>query len=109
MINHIFKAMAKRKLNPKDFQEKIYGSTLVGARGQVVIPAEARKDLGISPGDRLVVLGKMNKALGMIKAEELTKILDRLMGDIDNIDFASVKKIAKKNMAHMLNKLKDIR
>jgi AbrB family looped-hinge helix DNA binding protein len=101
--------MAKNKVNLKDFREKMYGSTLVGARGQVVIPAQARKDLKIRPGDRLVVLGRMNKGLGMIKASELTKMLDRLMGDIDDIDFESLRKVAKKSMTEMLSKLKDIK
>lgn len=109
MINHTLNSMVKRKLNPKDFEDKMYGSTLVGARGQVVIPAEARKDLKINPGDRLVVLGRMNKGLGMIKAEDLTKILNRMMVDIEDMDLASVKKMAKESMADMLNKLKDIK
>ena len=31
------------------------GSSTVGERGQVVIPAEARERLGIKPGDKLLV------------------------------------------------------
>ena len=31
-----------------------YGSVTVGERGQVVIPAEARKQYGIKPGDKLL-------------------------------------------------------
>ncbi len=33
---------------------KVFGSTTVGPRGQVVIPANARKELDISSGDTLL-------------------------------------------------------
>ncbi len=39
----------------KDDNHKFYGSTTVGERGQVVIPAEARRDLNISQGTKLLV------------------------------------------------------
>ena len=32
---------------------KFYGSTVMGERGQVVIPAEAREEIGIKPGEKL--------------------------------------------------------
>lgn len=32
-----------------------YGSATIGERGQVVVPAEARKDCGIHSGDKLLV------------------------------------------------------
>ncbi len=34
---------------------KFFGSVTVGERGQVVIPADAREELGLSPGDKLLV------------------------------------------------------
>ena len=36
---------------------KFYGATTVGERGQVVIPAEARRDFGITPSTKLLVFG----------------------------------------------------
>ena len=33
-----------------------FGTVTVGTRGQVSIPAQARKSLGLEPGDQLVVL-----------------------------------------------------
>ena len=47
--------------------DKFYGTTTMGARGQVVVPAEARKDLNLQPGDQLLVMGKFGKALGLIR------------------------------------------
>lgn len=36
--------------------EAFYGSASVGERGQIVIPAEAREELGFAPGDKLLVM-----------------------------------------------------
>ena len=38
-------------------EDHFFGTATVGERGQVVIPAEARKKLGIHPGDKVLVLG----------------------------------------------------
>lgn len=59
--------------------DKFYGTTTIGARGQVVIPAEARKDLRLKPGDRLVVTGKFRKALGLIKSDQLEAIFQMFL------------------------------
>src|SRR5665647_415926 len=34
-----------------------YGAVTVSERGQIALPAQARRDLGIKPGDKLLVLG----------------------------------------------------
>jgi bifunctional DNA-binding transcriptional regulator/antitoxin component of YhaV-PrlF toxin-antitoxin module len=34
------------------FDDAFYGSATVGERGQIVIPAEARAELGLTPGDK---------------------------------------------------------
>jgi AbrB family looped-hinge helix DNA binding protein len=38
-------------------EEHFYGSATVGERGQVVIPAEARKRMDLHHGDKVLVLG----------------------------------------------------
>lgn len=45
--------------------KKFYGSVTVSERGQVVIPADARKDFGIKTGDKLLVFGDLEKGLGI--------------------------------------------
>ena len=37
--------------------KKFYGSTIIGEKGQVVIPKEAREDLKLKKGDKLLVFG----------------------------------------------------
>jgi len=59
-----------------DKMPKFYASVTVGERGQIAIPAEARRELGIEPGTKLVVLGGSEKRmLMMLKAEAVTEIL----------------------------------
>ena len=38
--------------------QKYYGSTVVGEKGQIVIPAAARKAFRLSPGDKVMVFGQ---------------------------------------------------
>ena len=38
-------------------ERNFYGAATVGERGQVVIPADARKKFGIHSGDKVLVMG----------------------------------------------------
>jgi len=83
-------------------QDKLYGTATVGARGQVVIPAEARKDLGLSPGDQLMVMGKFGKALGLIKASEMENFVKVIMKNLSGSGAdREVKDYITKNMGKM--------
>ncbi len=62
--------------------DKLYGTTIMGSRGQVVIPAQARKDLKLQPGDSLIVMGKFGKALGLVKANELEQLVKIIMNNL---------------------------
>lgn len=78
------------KLDKKLYeQDKLYGTTTMGARGQVVIPAQARKDLKLKPGDQLVVLGKFGKSLGFVKAEHMEEIIGIIMEQIAGSEMES--------------------
>ena len=48
----------------------LFGLVTVGDKGQIVIPAKARKIFDISTGDQLVVLGDEEQGLAMIKSEK---------------------------------------
>jgi len=57
-------------------EHKLYGSTTVSLKGQVVIPANARKELGINGGDTLLVLSAPRmQGLVFLKAEAVEQIL----------------------------------
>lgn len=51
-----------------------YGAVTVGERGQVVIPAQARRDHDIAPGDKLIVLGSPD-GLALMGADRLLDLL----------------------------------
>ena len=56
---------------------KVFGSTAVNTKGQVVIPANARKELGIEPGNRFLVFGPAHgQGLVLLKIDALEEMLD---------------------------------
>ena len=55
---------------------KFYGATTIGERGQLVIPAEARKDFQMTPASKVLVFGNpQGGGLLILKAENITKLL----------------------------------
>ena len=66
---------------------KFYGSTTVGERGQVVIPAEARRDFQITPATKLLVFGSpRGEGLIFTKAESVTEFLTRAMSMLTRLE-----------------------
>ena len=60
----------------------LFGVVTVGEKGQIVIPAKARKVFDISAGDRLVILGDEEQGLAIIKSErflELAEVVKELL------------------------------
>lgn len=55
-----------------------FGTVTVGRRGQVALPAQARKQLGLAPGDQLVVLTDPAQGLALIP---LRLLLERAPDD----------------------------
>ncbi len=51
--------------------KRFYGAITVSERGQIVIPANARRDFNIQVGDKLLVLGDLEQGIGLIKAASL--------------------------------------
>jgi AbrB family looped-hinge helix DNA binding protein len=64
--------------------KKLFGTATVGTKGQVVIPADARDELGIKSGDRLYVIGSVEKKMvGFIKEEQFRELLNHLTDNIE--------------------------
>jgi len=58
---------------------KFYGAVVVGERGQIVIPAEARRDMQITPGERLIILGSPQENMLMItKVGPILQLMSRV-------------------------------
>ena len=55
-----------------------FGIATVGEKGQIVIPAEARKLFDIRAGDKLVVLGDDAQGMALIKADAFFVMADMI-------------------------------
>jgi AbrB family looped-hinge helix DNA binding protein len=65
------------KYKGKEFE---CGTVKVGERGQIVIPKQIRDELGINPGDNLIILGNKEEGIQIIVAnslEELAAVVTR--------------------------------
>jgi AbrB family looped-hinge helix DNA binding protein len=66
---------------------RFYGSVTVGERGQVAIPAEARREQDINPGGKLLAFGgPEGKALVFIKAEFVTEIISGVTQMVSQVE-----------------------
>ena len=66
---------------------KCFGSATVGPRGQVVIPAHARKELGIELGATLLVFsGPGRKGLTLFKADAVEQLVKMVSGQLTTVE-----------------------
>lgn len=54
----------------------MFGLVKVGDKGQIVIPAKARKVFDINPGDNLIVLGDEDQGMAIVKEKGLLDMLN---------------------------------
>ncbi len=65
--------------------EKFYGTTSIGEKGQVVIPAEARNAMGLEKGEKLLVFGMGPDMLVVSKLSNLEKFASHLSEKLEAI------------------------
>ena len=69
------------------FDEAFYGSATVGERGQVVIPAEARQELGIEPGDKVLFMHHpIHEGLMIFKIDAVRDFLDEFSASVERLE-----------------------
>ncbi len=85
--------------------KKFYGSITVSERGQVVIPAEARKDFDIKTGDKLLVFGDFERGLGIATVD----IMQRTMSGTTELfrEIGPILKSKEKKQSNKAIRLKD--
>ena len=65
---------------------RCFGTAVLGPRGQLVIPVEARKELGIDTGSKLLVFGHFGgRGLIFIKAEAAEELLNIMSSRLHEI------------------------
>jgi AbrB family looped-hinge helix DNA binding protein len=75
--------------------KKLYGTATIGSKGQVVIPAEAREELGLKPGDRLYVISAMGSGgVVFLKEDRLESIVPQMTEQVEG--FREYKKLGTK-------------
>lgn len=68
-----------RNSEQNTLKDLFYGSVTVGERGQVVLPAAARKTHGLQPGDKLLVFRHPHVAgLVLARLDQIQDLLDDL-------------------------------
>ncbi|MCK5180925.1 MAG: AbrB/MazE/SpoVT family DNA-binding domain-containing protein [Dehalococcoidia bacterium] len=65
---------------------RCFGTAVLGPRGQLVIPVEARKELGVDTGSKLLVFGHLGgRGLIFIKAEAAEELLNIMSSRLDEV------------------------
>ncbi|MFA6525391.1 MAG: AbrB/MazE/SpoVT family DNA-binding domain-containing protein [Patescibacteria group bacterium] len=62
-----------------------YGTTTIGEKGQVVIPAEAREKMNLKKGEKLLVFSMGNGMIALSKLENLAKFEQHMAQRLDAI------------------------
>jgi AbrB family looped-hinge helix DNA binding protein len=84
----------KGKNEPKcgGFSDAFYGTSTVGERGQLVIPAEARAEMDMQPGDKIMIMRHpIHKGLMLFKLEAVREFLDEFTANVERLERAGDK------------------
>jgi len=65
--------------------EQFFGTTTVGEKGQVVIPAEARGMMGLKKGEKLLVFGMGHDMITFSKLSKVEQFESHLSARLDLI------------------------
>lgn len=57
----------------------VFGVVKVGEKGQIVIPAKARKVFNIKPNDNLIVLGDENSGIALLKEDDFMVMMNMIL------------------------------
>lgn len=68
-------------------KDNFFGAATVGERGQIVIPAEARKKYGIETGDKILIMGAPHKkGLMLVKIDAMREFMMTLLSDLQHLE-----------------------
>jgi AbrB family looped-hinge helix DNA binding protein len=69
------------------FGDAFYGSVTVGERGQIVIPAEARAEMEMSPGEKLLIMKHpAHPGLMIFKIDAVKEFLEDFQATLTKIE-----------------------
>jgi AbrB family looped-hinge helix DNA binding protein len=76
---------AERPTTVDDMAEPAIGPVRIGPKGRVVLPAEARRQLGVDEGDELLVLVE-DETIKLMTRETLAKEIQAMFADCPSSD-----------------------
>ena len=76
---HQDEAVGKARVAPAPVGKHLWGTVVMGAKGQIVIPKAARDTFQLKEGDRLVVLGDDDQGIALVKAEIFEERMHRAL------------------------------
>ncbi|MDX2064544.1 MAG: AbrB/MazE/SpoVT family DNA-binding domain-containing protein [Fimbriimonadaceae bacterium] len=69
------------------FEEGFYGTSTLGERGQLVIPAEARAEMDMQPGDKILIMRHpVHRGLVLFKLAHARQFLDEFSRSIERME-----------------------
>lgn len=68
-----------------DHHKHFHGTTTLGEKGQVVIPADARKAMGLKSGDKLLVFSLGKNMVALSKFEQLEQLADKMSRRLEGL------------------------
>ena len=60
-------------------KDKMAATVKVGAKGQIVIPKEARDMFHIQPGDTLLLLADVERGIAIMRNDDYMKFIDSVL------------------------------
>ncbi len=63
-------------LYPPPKGKHLFGVVTIGEKGQIIIPAKARKVFDLAPGEQLMVLGDEGQGIALVKAKGFLDMMD---------------------------------
>ena len=67
-------------------EKHLFGTVKVGERGQIVIPKNAREQFDINPGDTLIIIGRPDRGLAIVKPDRMRAFAQKILADLEGID-----------------------
>ena len=69
-----------------DWSNAFFGTATVGERGQLVIPADARSEMNIHPGDKVLIMRHpVHEGLMVFKFEAVREFVDDFQKNLDEL------------------------
>ena len=72
-------------MKPTHDHKHFHGTTTLGEKGQVVIPADARKAMGLKTGDKLLVFSMGKNMVALAKFEQLEHMANKMSERLEGI------------------------